>query len=351
MSDPVAAAGRPGVSVWNIANALTFLRLLLVPVFAVLLLARRGARRTAGGSRRPWSSPSPRSPTGRRRARPAPRLITDFGKIVDPIADKALIGTALVGLSWLGELSWWVTVIVLVREIGVTALRFVVIRHGVMPASRGGKVKTLLQAVAIGLYLLPLEGPGQDVAAVVMAAAVVVTVVTGVDYVARAMRLRRTSERAQRKRAERAARRRAMSRRRDASTAVTPTIVRRSRPPPGWPRRDRPGVDARSHRRGRRVADRRAGRRPLAAVPGASQALRGGVVAYATELKADLLASTRRCSRGAAPSTPRWPRPWPPASAPDSAPTSGSATTGVAGPTPRTASRRAPSSSPSAAVG
>ena len=85
-------------------------------------------------------------------------LVTDFGKIADPIADKALIGAALIGLSLLGELPWWVTVVVLVREIGVTLLRFLVIRHGVMPASRGGKVKTLLQAVGIGLLVLPLAG-------------------------------------------------------------------------------------------------------------------------------------------------------------------------------------------------
>ncbi len=206
MSDPVAVPATPGVSVWNIANALTFVRLLLVPVFAVLLLHD-------GGTQDGWRIAATvvfaiASLTDRLDGELARRrgLITDLGKIVDPIADKALIGTALVGLSWLGELSWWVTVIVLVRELGVTALRFVVIRHGVMPASRGGKVKTFLQAVAIGLYLLPLEGPGQDIAAVVMAAAVVVTVVTGADYVARAIRLRRTSERAQRKRAERAAR-------------------------------------------------------------------------------------------------------------------------------------------------
>jgi CDP-diacylglycerol--glycerol-3-phosphate 3-phosphatidyltransferase len=112
-----------------------------------------------------------------------------------------------VGLSWLDQLSWWVTVAVLVREVGVTILRFVVIRHGVIPASRGGKVKTFLQALAIGLYLLPLEGVAQTAAALVMAAAVVVTLVTGADYVARAVRLRRTSERALRKRAERAAQR------------------------------------------------------------------------------------------------------------------------------------------------
>ena len=202
MADDDAVSSR----VLTIPNAISFVRLLLVPVFAVLLLHD-------GGTQDGWRIAATvvfaiASLTDRLDGELARRrgLITDLGKIVDPIADKALIGTALVGLSWLGELSWWVTVIVLVRELGVTALRFVVIRHGVMPASRGGKVKTFLQAVAIGLYLLPLEGPGQDIAAVVMAAAVVVTVVTGADYVARAIRLRRTSERAQRKRAERAAR-------------------------------------------------------------------------------------------------------------------------------------------------
>ena len=116
------------------------------------------------------------------------------------------MGMALVGLSVLGELPWWVTVVVLVREVGITAMRFVVIRHGVMPASRGGKVKTVLQAVAIGLYVLPLAGAWHVAAAVVMAAAVVVTVVTGVDYVVRARTLRRTSPRARAKQARRAAR-------------------------------------------------------------------------------------------------------------------------------------------------
>jgi CDP-diacylglycerol--glycerol-3-phosphate 3-phosphatidyltransferase len=125
------------------------------------------------------------------------------GTIADPIADKALIGAALVGLSALDELPWWVTVLVLVREIGITVLRFVVIRHGIMPASRGGKVKTFLQALAIGLYLLPLSGTAHTVAEVVMAVAVVVTVATGADYLLRAVRLRRTSERTARKRAAR----------------------------------------------------------------------------------------------------------------------------------------------------
>ena len=116
-------------------------------------------------------------------------LITDFGKIADPIADKALTGSALITLSCLGELSWWVTVVIVVRELAVTGLRFWVIRHGVIAASRGGKAKTLLQVVAISLYVLPWHI--DLVRAIIMGAALVVTVVTGIDYTARAIRLRR----------------------------------------------------------------------------------------------------------------------------------------------------------------
>jgi CDP-diacylglycerol--glycerol-3-phosphate 3-phosphatidyltransferase len=119
-------------------------------------------------------------------------LVTEFGKLADPIADKALVGAALVGLSLLHYLPWWVTVVILVREVGVTVLRFWVIRHGVIAASRGGKVKTLLQGVAIGLFVLPLSGWLHAVAWVFMIAAIVVALATGVDYVARAVRLRRT---------------------------------------------------------------------------------------------------------------------------------------------------------------
>jgi CDP-diacylglycerol--glycerol-3-phosphate 3-phosphatidyltransferase len=116
-----------------------------------------------------------------------------------------LIGAALIGLSALGDLPWWVTVVILVRELGITGLRFFVIRHGVIPASRGGKIKTLLQNVAIGLYVLPLTGWSASLRFGLLALAVVITLATGVDYVARAVRLRRTSARAQMKRARRAA--------------------------------------------------------------------------------------------------------------------------------------------------
>jgi CDP-diacylglycerol---glycerol-3-phosphate 3-phosphatidyltransferase len=206
MTDERAATDRPVASSWNIANALTVLRLALVPVFLVLLFHDDGD--DAVWRVLAWVAFAVASVTDRIDGELARRrgLVTDFGVIADPIADKALIGAALIGLSLLDELPWWITVVILVREIGVTLLRFFVIRHGVMPASRGGKAKTLLQAVAIGLLVLPLGGILQDVAMLIMYAAVVVTVVTGADYVQRALRLRRTSPRAELKRARRAER-------------------------------------------------------------------------------------------------------------------------------------------------
>ncbi len=160
----------------------------LVPVFVAFLLAGGPAWRVAA-----FFAFGVASATDLLDGRIARRrgLITDFGKIADPIADKALIGSALVTLSALRQLPWWVTGLVLVREAGVTVLRFWVIRHGVIAASRGGKLKTILQVIAIGLYVLP--GPFGVARVVAMAAAVIVTLITGADYVARAMRLRRQS--------------------------------------------------------------------------------------------------------------------------------------------------------------
>ncbi|NUU20440.1 MAG: CDP-diacylglycerol--glycerol-3-phosphate 3-phosphatidyltransferase, partial [Streptomycetaceae bacterium] len=115
-------------------------------------------------------------------------LVTDFGKLVDPIADKALMGAALIGLSALDDLPWWVTGVVLFREVGITLMRFWVIKRGVIPASRGGKLKTLLQGTAIGMYVLIMTGPLATFRAWVMAVAVIATVVTGLDYVVKALR-------------------------------------------------------------------------------------------------------------------------------------------------------------------
>ena len=179
------------VPLLNLANALTVLRLVLVPVFGILTvvsgMTRPGWQVAAcvvfciasvtdfvdGWVARTWD------------------LVTSFGKVADPIADKALTGTALVLLSAYGRVGWWATVIILVREIGVTGLRFWVINHGVIPASRGGKAKTVLQIVAIAWLLLPLPAHLGRVGDWVMWLAVLVTVGTGVDYVVRAVRLRR----------------------------------------------------------------------------------------------------------------------------------------------------------------
>lgn len=178
-------------SVWNIANGLTFARILLVPVFGWLLLREGGGddvSRVVAFVVFSIALVTDRVDGELARQR---GLITDVGKIADPIADKALTGTAFVGLSVLGELPWWVTIVVMTRELGITALRFAVLRHGVMPASRGGKVKTAVQGLALGLYILPLPGAWVPLAVTAMALAVVVTLATGLDYLIRAFRLRR----------------------------------------------------------------------------------------------------------------------------------------------------------------
>jgi len=170
----------------NIANGLTVVRLALVPVFVYFLVAGGTSDRVLAFVAFTLASATDLldGELARRRG-----LITDFGKIADPIADKALTGSALITLSILGELGWWVTCVIVVRELAVTGLRFWVIRHGVIGASRGGKLKTMLQIVAISLYVLPWHAvPFQQI---VMGAALVVTVVTGADYTARAIRLRR----------------------------------------------------------------------------------------------------------------------------------------------------------------
>ncbi len=186
---------------FNIANALTALRILLVPVFGWLLLTDGGSE---PGLR--WAAYvvfTVAIVTDRIDGILARKhdLVTDFGKLLDPIADKAVTGMAFIGSSVIGELWWWVTILVLGREWLVTLLRLLVVRYGVLAASRGGKLKTVLQATALSGFILPLRqfpgalSPLGDVlwwaAVVVMAAAVVVTLVTGVDYVRAANAVRR----------------------------------------------------------------------------------------------------------------------------------------------------------------
>ncbi|WP_138443856.1 CDP-diacylglycerol--glycerol-3-phosphate 3-phosphatidyltransferase [Sinomonas susongensis] len=185
--------GKVPSRLWNVPNVLTMFRIVLVPVFVWLMLvdgSRQGLLRWLAVGAFALAMYTDQLDGQIARSR---NLVTNFGKIADPIADKLLTGAALVLLSVLGELPWWITIVILIREWGITALRFVVIRYGVMPASSGGKLKTVLQTVALGLFLLPLRSiaPAVPVVAlVVMLAAVAVTVVTGVDYVLKAMRLR-----------------------------------------------------------------------------------------------------------------------------------------------------------------
>ncbi|GAB94276.1 CDP-diacylglycerol--glycerol-3-phosphate 3-phosphatidyltransferase [Kineosphaera limosa] len=186
--DGLAAQPAP-VSNWNIANALTVARIVMVPVFGWLLLYDAGqspAWRWTALVVFVVAMATDRLDGQLARSR---GLITDFGKLADPIADKALTGMAFIGLSLIGHLWWWVTIVVLAREIGITLLRFVVVRYGVMPASRGGKLKTVLQAVALGMLIAPIGGFWPVLAGVVMAVAVIVTLVTGADYVLQARRL------------------------------------------------------------------------------------------------------------------------------------------------------------------
>src|SRR5262249_51589018 len=213
-------------------------------------------------------------------------LVTDFGKIADPVADKALTGAALICLSALGELPWWVTGLIMFREIGVTALRFWVLRRGVIAASRGGKLKPLLQIIAICLYLLPASlSPPALVRELFMAAAGVGTVGTGADYVLQAMRLRRS----QPEHSEPATRRSA-SRARGGRIVVVG-----SGSSAGEAAHDLASQILDLLRAGGQtvaVAESLTGGLVAAAltdVPGSSASFRGGVIAYATELKADLL--------------------------------------------------------------
>ena len=196
-STDATAAGSSRAGVWNLPNVLTMLRIALVPFFVWFLIADAPALHSQSGPWR-WAAAAAfavaiytdKLDGDIARSR---NLVTDFGKIADPIADKLLIGSALVMLSVLGELPWWATLVILVREWGVTALRFFVIRYGVIPASRGGKLKTVVQTAAIFLYLLPLAAVAPWltwVAFAVMMVAVAITVWTGVEYVVEAMRLR-----------------------------------------------------------------------------------------------------------------------------------------------------------------
>lgn len=190
-------AGAPATTtrIVNLPNALTLLRVLFVPVIAWLLWQSADGDEASRDAAALLFVVAALTDLADGAIARRYGLITTFGKIADPIADKALTGVALIGLSLLGQLPWWVTVVILVREVGVTLLRFWVLEHGVIPASRGGKAKTLVQTIAIAMYLADLPWAWWDVARMlVMGVALVLTVITGLDYAVRAWMLRREAE-------------------------------------------------------------------------------------------------------------------------------------------------------------
>jgi CDP-diacylglycerol---glycerol-3-phosphate 3-phosphatidyltransferase len=208
MRGRVTSPGDTKASNGNIANIVTVIRILLVPVFIWLLFLDNhadGIWRWVATALFVLAIATDGVDGHLARGR---NLITNVGIILDPIADKLLIGGALVSLSILGDLWWWVTIVILVRELGITVFRFIVIRRRVIPASKGGKLKTVFQSVAISLFLAPLQTFFADIVKVpagvvigidwfewiVMGIALVLTVYTGIDYLWQFWKVRNAQE-------------------------------------------------------------------------------------------------------------------------------------------------------------
>lgn len=186
----------------QLPNAITIVRILCAPVFLWLLLADEGQ----GGALR-WTAAvlfivaiATDGVDGYIARRY--EIVSDLGKLLDPIADKALTGVAFVGLSILGELPWWVTTVVLVREIGITIYRFIVVSNHVLAAAWMGKLKTVFQAVALSIALIPFAGLSDAgawqstvwwVSVITMTIAVILTIASGIDYVVTEVRAARRS--------------------------------------------------------------------------------------------------------------------------------------------------------------
>lgn len=186
MRGRVVRNGEGTASAGNVANIVTVARILMAPAFVALLLLDGGAdgilRYLAGGLFILASATDGVDGFLARRR----NLVTDAGKLLDPIADKILIGGALVALSILGDVAWWITIVILVREVGITVLRFVALRDHVIPASLLGKIKTWVQVIAISFAIVPLwTFLGDWVLTLnlwLMILAVVITLVSGAEY-------------------------------------------------------------------------------------------------------------------------------------------------------------------------
>lgn len=165
----------------NLPNKLTMLRIILIPVFiivlmtghyyisAVIFVLAAATDALDGHIARKYN------------------LITNFGKIMDPLADKLLVVSALVCLVELGDVAGWMVIVILAREFTITGLRTVAAAQGnVIAAGWSGKLKTTLQMIAITALLLqnwPFSLIGFPFAEIVLWAAVVMTIVSGVEYI------------------------------------------------------------------------------------------------------------------------------------------------------------------------
>ena len=188
----VVASGTSQVSNGNIANIITVVRILLAPLFVWLVLLDDGEHGiwrfvAAGLFIAAIATDGLDGALARKR-----NLVTNSGIILDPIADKILIGGALIALALVAELPWWVVIVILAREIGITLFRLMALADRVIPASRGGKLKTVLQAVTLSSWLVPtwlLLGSWVFILNwVLMGAVIVVTVATGLDYLVKGLR-------------------------------------------------------------------------------------------------------------------------------------------------------------------
>ncbi|HMT48852.1 CDP-diacylglycerol--glycerol-3-phosphate 3-phosphatidyltransferase [uncultured Dietzia sp.] len=193
MTSPTTEDGRSGteVPVLNIANVLTVVRIVLVPVFLVLFFVAdaQDAWWRVGAFLVFLVAMGTDYVDGYLARRLG--LVTDFGKIADPIADKALMAAAMISLSLVGELFWWVTIVILVREVGITLWRLFGVDH-VVAASRGGKLKTVTQTVGLGMLILPLPRWVWPIEWAVIGVALVLTVYTGIDYLVKARQAARS---------------------------------------------------------------------------------------------------------------------------------------------------------------
>ncbi|CAN5262843.1 CDP-diacylglycerol--glycerol-3-phosphate 3-phosphatidyltransferase [soil metagenome] len=197
MKGRVVAMGETPASAGNAANIITVVRMLLAPVFIYLLLTDAGADTYLRYIAAALFIVAILTDFVDGRLARGRNLVTDAGKLLDPIADKVLIGGALVALSILGELPWWVTIVIMVREVGVTVHRLVLAREVVIPASWFGKIKTVVQAVAISVALVPFgtltgqHGVFDVINTILMSAALVLTIVSGLEYVWQIVKLGR----------------------------------------------------------------------------------------------------------------------------------------------------------------